>query len=364
MTNPSAADVGFETRPAMGGRSVGFMHLKRPRQLNALTVEMCESMLTRLGEWASDESIACVVLDGEGDKGFCAGGDVATAVRAIRAGGPQRYVYGDRLFSAEYRLVLAIFDFPKPLVSWMHGATMGAGLGLAVAAPHRIVSPGVRIAMPESRIGLFPDVGATWFLGRAPGNSGPLIALAGVVLNAADALFVGLADRACAQSRREEIYAALTAIDYDANPTINRLRVARVIDASQDGSGAGESELAPRIDALRRVGHASRVDDMRDAVATESVRDPWFANALSSLDAGSPTSLHVGFEHFRRMRGKSLREALAADLVLARAFMRGHDFQEGVRAALIDKDRRPAWSPPRLADVERQSVERHFTYER
>ena len=226
---------------------------------------------------------------------------------AIRHGGPQRYVYGDRLFSAEYRLVQSIFEFPKPFVSWIHGVTMGAGLGLAVAASHRIASPEVRIAMPESRIGLFPGVAATWFLGRAPANSGPFIALTGTVLNAADAMFTGLADWTLPQSRRDAVYAALAAIDYDADPTVNRARVARTIDAAQEWAtlaAIGDGELVPRLAALRRIGHAWTVEGFRAAVANESTRDNWFASALANLDDVSPTSIHVGFEHFRRMRAK------------------------------------------------------------
>jgi enoyl-CoA hydratase/carnithine racemase len=361
----NASDPGlvFEALPAGAGRGVGFVRLARPRQMNALTADMCDAMLAKLLEWASDESIACVVLDGVGEKAFCSGGDVVSLVRAIRQGGPQRYVYGDRLFSAEYRLVQSIFEFPKPFVSWMHGVTMGAGLGLAVAASHRIASPDVRIAMPESRIGLFPDVGATWFLGRAPANSGPFIALAGTVLNVADALFTGLADWALPQSLRDPVYDALAAIDYDADSTVNRARVARAIDAVQESATLAtidDGELAPRLAALRRIGQAWTVEEFRTAVASESARDTWFTSALANLDAGSPTSIHVGFEYFRRMRGKSLRDALATDLTLAKAFIRAHDFPEGVRAALIDKDRRPVWSAGTLAEITPDVIEAYF----
>jgi enoyl-CoA hydratase len=185
--------------------------------------------------------------------------------------------------------------------------------------------------------------------------------LSGTVLNAADALFTGLADWALPQSRRAHVYGALTAIDYVADSTENRERVARAIGAAQeDTSAVGDDELLPRLTALRRFGQACTVEQLRSAVASESARDPWFAGALSNLDAGSPTSLHVGFEHFRRMRGRSLREALSTDLKLAKAFVRGHDFPEGVRAALIDKDRRPAWSPATLGEVSPQGVVRHF----
>ena len=354
----------FDTQDAGSGLKLGFAHLARPRQMNALTVEMCEAMLVQFGEWASDEAIACVVLDADGDKAFCSGGDVVTAVRAIRDGGARRYVYGDRLFAAEYRLVQAMFEFPKPFVSWARGVTMGAGLGLAAAASHRIASPGVRMAMPESRIGLFPDVGAAWFLGRAPGNAGPLIALTGAVLNVADALFAGLTDWIVADDRREQVFAAFASAALTGDPRTDCARVANVIAAAAGRAATGapaDGELAQRHAAIHRIGRARSVEDLRTTLAREAEGDAWLTAALASFDAGSPTSLHVGFEHFRRMHGKSLRETLAADLVVARAFVRGHDFPEGVRAALIDKDRRPAWNPACFDGVSSAVVQAHFS---
>jgi enoyl-CoA hydratase/carnithine racemase len=341
---------------------VGILRLARPRQMNAVTADMCEAMLAQLQAWASDDSIGCVVLDGDGDRAFCSGGDVVAMARAIRAGGPQRYVYSDRGFAAEYRLVQSIFEFPKPLVSWAHGITMGAGFGLAMAASHRIVSPTLRLAMPESRIGLFPDVGATWFLGRAPGNCGPLIALSGAVLGAADALFTGLAGWQLPEALKEQTYAQLAASEMTGDAIADRAVVARAIAAAESSAGlaVAGSELSQRLDAIRRIGAARSVGDLRAALECEAQRDGWFAALAANIDAASPTSIHVGFEHFRRSRGKSLRETLATDLHLARAFVRGHDYPEGVRAALIDKDRRPDWQPARLADVSASTLAGYF----
>jgi enoyl-CoA hydratase/carnithine racemase len=330
--------------------------------MNALTLGMCEAMLSRLSDWASDESIACVVIDGDGERAFCAGGDVVAMVAAIRAGGPRRFVLADRQFDAEYRLVQAIAEFPKPVVAWVHGITMGAGVGLAVAASHRVVTPSVRMAMPESRIGLFPDVGAAHFLGRVVANAGPLIAAAGIELGANDALLCGLADDVLPDDAKAAMHAAIDAALADGDDVdLDRAIAAQLSAVTADARAIGPpGEIVRRIDALQRVGRARDVAALRAALVREASGDDWFASALSAIDAGSPTSIHVGFEHFRRSRRRSLRQTLAVDGVLARAFVRGHEFPEGVRAALIDKDRRPDWQPPRLDQVTRARVAAHF----
>ena len=329
--------------------------------MNALSLEMCEALLRQFSAWASDEAIACVVLDGDGERAFCAGGDVVTAVRAMRAGGSGRFVYADMLFAAEYRLVQAIFEYEKPFVSWMHGVTMGAGLGLGVAASHRIAASSLQWAMPESRIGLFPDVGATWFLARAPDNAGPFIALTGRILGAVDAIDTGIADWMVGADRTQAIYAALADTEIDSEPRVAHAQIAALMAGHHDPStGSSAGELRPRRSTLRMIGEARDVHAFDVALTRAAASDPWFADALANVEAASPTSICVGFEHFRRGRHRSFAETLAVDLVLARAFVRGHDFAEGVRAALIDRDRRPRWSPANLRDVSMASVDAYF----
>ena len=168
----SELPVLFEERRTANGRRIGFATLNRPKQLNAINLQMCELLLAQFRTWVSDEGIAAVVLDGAGEKGFSAGGDVAEVVRNVRGGGDQRYVYGDAFFDVEYQLDRLIHEYPKPLISYAHGITMGGGVGLTVGASHRLVSDRARIAMPEIHIGLFPDVGGGWFLNRTPGGTG------------------------------------------------------------------------------------------------------------------------------------------------------------------------------------------------
>ena len=358
----SDAPVLFEERDAAGGRRVGFARLNRPKQLNALNLAMCVQLLERLRSWASDESIAAVVLDGAGDKGFCAGGDVAEVIRQVRAGGPQRFVYGDAFFAVEYQLDLMLHAYPKPLLSYSHGVCMGGGVGLTVGASHRIVADGSRIAMPEIHIGLFPDVGGGFFLNRVPGGAGSVMALTGLAIDESDALFAGLADWHVPLQARDALYDALLALDWSGDAARDRAALTRLCVAQHRRFEAGlpESMLRRHFDTIRRVALQPDVAGVRDALLAVAAADAYFRAPADSLAHGSPTAARVTFEYLRRCRQRSLREVLELDLVLARRFQRGHDFPEGVRALLIDKDRAPKWSPARLDDVPQALVDAHF----
>ncbi len=363
MPDTAAAPVVFETRAAGGGLTVGFARLNRPRQLNAITLEMCELLFAQLRTWASDAAVAAVVLEGAGERGFCAGGDVAAVVEAVRAGGPQRYVYGDAFFETEYRLDYLIHSYPKPLVSFAHGVCMGGGVGLSVGASHRIVGDRARIAMPEIHIGLFPDVGGGFFLNRVPGGAGLVMALTGMHINEADALFAGLADFFVPDECRAEFIAALLELPWRGAAAADRAQLTRLCLAHHRRYRAGlpESNLRQYYDAIRFIASQPDVAGVRDALLAAADEDDYFRVPADNLANGSPTAARVSFEYLRRSRRLSLAEVLALDLVLATRFMRGQDFIEGVRALLIDKDRAPRWSPANFDEVDPASVEWHFT---
>ena len=354
----------FDERVSAGGRRVGFATLNRPRQLNALNLEMCTLMLERLRRWASDESIAAVVIDGAGDKGLCAGGDVAEVVRQVRAGGPQRFVYGDAFFDVEYQLDLLIHRFPKPVLSWAHGVCMGGGVGLAVGASHRVVSEGARIAMPEINIGLFPDVGGGWFLNRVPGGAGTVMALTGLIINEADAIFAGLADVFMPAEARAGLYGKLLDLAWTGDAATDREALSRLLlsEHRRYRTGLPVSNLQMYFDALRFIALQPTVVAVRDALLAAADEDEWFIAPAQSLAKGSPTGAHVIWEYLRRTRTMSLEQVLALDLTLARQFQRHPDFPEGVRALLIDKDRAPKWSPVQFDAVPRALVEAHFRW--
>jgi len=352
----------FEERDAARGLRVGFATLHRQRQVNALNLEMCQLMLDQFRRWASDERIAAVVLDGAGDKGLCAGGDVAEVIRHVRAGGPERFVYGDAFFAVEYQLDLAIHTFPKPFVSYSHGICMGGGLGLVAGASHRVVADGSRIAMPEIHIGLFPDVGGGWFLNRVPGGAGRVMALTGLAINEADAIFAGLADFFVPLEARDALYADLLAHDWRGDAAADRASLTRALLSRHRRYKAGlpTANLLQYFDAIRFVAMQPGVEGIRDALAAAAAEDPFFAAPAAALAGGSPTAAKVTLEYLRRARTMSLSEVLALDLVLARQYQRHPDFPEGVRALLIDKDRKPAWCPATLDEVGDALVSGHF----
>ena len=361
---PTAADeVLFETVDCPNAdRRIGIARLNRPAQLNALTLTMCQAMLERFRAWASDTSIACVMLAGNGAKGFCAGGDVAEVVRHVRAGGPARYVYGDAFFDVEYQLDLLIHLYPKPFVTWAHGVDMGGGVGLSVAGSERIVTEGLKLAMPEIHIGLFPDVGGGWFLNRVPGDAGVLLALTGATIDASDALYARLADHAIAHARQPEFVRRLAALDW-RGPVAAQRRVLRefcLAFAAESPLPLAEGPLRRLHDPVRRIGQQGDAAGVLDALREAAAREPWFEAPLRNLAQGSPTAARVSFEYLRRCRPLGIAQVLALDLTVAKQCQRHHDFPEGVRALLIDKTRDAAWSPARWDDVPDSLVAEFF----
>ena len=352
----------FEERETQSGHRIGVATLNRPKQLNALNLQMCQLMLDQFRAWVSDEGVVAVILDGAGDKGFCAGGDVAGVIREVRAGGPQRFVYGDAFFDVEYQLDRLIHEYPKPFISYSHGICMGGGVGLTVGASHRIVSDRSRIAMPEIHIGLFPDVGGGYFLNRVSGSAGCLMAMTGLTINEADAIFAGLADWFVPLEERSALYKKFDELLWTGSARKNRELLTQLLwgEHRRFHTGLPVSNLEQYFDAIRFISTQPSAIAVRDALQAAAADDPWFETPAASLANGSPTAAHVTYEYLRRCRLMSLREVLDLDLILAKQCQRHPDFPEGVRALLIDKDRKPAWSPSRFEDVDQALIDAHF----
>ncbi len=340
--------------------AVAIATLNRPKQLNALTLEMCQLLGKQLHAWANDESVQCVVLNAAGEKGFCAGGDVAEVIRHLRAGGDDRYVYGDAFFTTEYALDLLIHTFPKPIIALSHGVCMGGGVGLIAGASHRVFVEGSKIAMPEIHIGLFPDVGGGYFLNLLPDGIGALMALTGMIVTEGDAMHAGLADFVIAPEQQSRVIDTLVTLDWTDDSVTNHSLVTDTLGAMEDVEGDPPSELAAHADATRALATSATVIEYRGALNTLATREAYFASAAKNLAQGSPTAAHVTFEYLRRARGLAIDEVLAMDLVLAKQFQRHHDFSEGVRALLIDKDRSPKWVPSGWHEINDALVNAHF----
>jgi len=362
MVDPSAAPIQFREVACAGGRKIGFARLNAEKALNALSLDMIRPLDARLRAWAADEALACVVLDGAGEKAFCAGGDIRALYKAMRehpgdAANPQTLAF----FSEEYRLDYLIHTYPKPLLVWGGGIVMGGGLGLLAGASHRVVTETSRIAMPEISIGLFPDVGGSWFLRRMPGHAGLFVALTGVSLNGRDARYVGLADHLLLAKERESVFEQLCGLPWRQEPQENRALLTGLLDgfpAAQSAAPAGNVERhAAIIDAM------CAADSLAEVVARierEAGDDAWLKRGADTLKSGSPTTAALIWELSRRARELALADVFRLELIVALQCCAHPDFAEGVRALLIDKDNAPRWTPATLAQVEPAWVAEHF----
>ena len=302
-------------------RHAGRITLTRPRALNALTHEMANAIKAALDGWRDDPAVRLVIIDAEGDRAFCAGGDIAAVYHGGRAGD---HGIGQRFFADEYRMNATIKDYPKPVVAFMQGFVMGGGVGIGGHASHRVVGDTTQVAMPESGIGLIPDVGGTWLLARAPGRIGEYLGLTGARMGAGDAIHAGFAD----------IY--LPEAEWDAEKD----RLAETGDAS----------------ALRRQAPPPAALESRDlsafggrtveeiVAALEHAGDD---EALKPIRRNSPLSMAATLAMVRAARGDlRMHESLSREYRFTHRATAGSDFLEGVRAQIIDKDRNPSWKAP------------------
>lgn len=353
--------VQFEQRKAANGKRIGIATLNAPKALNALSQQMIDVLDPKLREWAADETIACVVLQGAGDKAFCAGGDIIHLYESMREhpGGPNPFA--ERFFETEYRLDYLIHTYPKPVLAWLNGIVMGGGLGVAAGASHKVVTQHSRIAMPELTIGFFPDVGGTWFLNHMPGRIGLYLGLTGANLNAADALYVGLADFFIQADRREDITETLTSIAWTGTAELDHSLLSLALRRLEDEGNAAipDSPIAGHLGLIEHVTDAAGVAEMKQALEDRS-QDEWAHKGLQNLEYASPTSAAVFLRQLRQGRHLSLAQCFQREYHMAIQFTRHPDFPEGIRALLIDKDRAPQWQPATLEALDEDQVAAHF----
>ncbi|KQR25935.1 enoyl-CoA hydratase/isomerase family protein [Microbacterium sp. Leaf151] len=336
----------------VGGRGgLGHLTLNRPAAINALDLGMIRALHLTLDRWESDTDVDIVLLDGAGERGFCAGGDVR-ALHEMVVGGRVDEVHA--FFREEYALDHRIATSKKPVVAIADGVCMGGGIGLAGHAAIRIVTERSRLAMPETRIGLTPDVGGSWLLGRAPGRIGEYLALTGGTMDAADALYAGFADHMVPTAHLPALYEAL---EYRADPSSPTELVLLFDETPEPSRFETEREwIDEAFSAADVPGILERLRARPEAEAQQTAE---------VLATASPTALTVTLEAVRRARElPSLRAALAQEygLVLWFAFTQP-DLVEGIRAQVVDKDRSPSWSPVRLDDLPAERVTEAFAYE-
>ena len=351
-----AADpvVLLEERAAADGRRIGIATLNSPRSLNGLSLEMARLLDAQLVAWAADDAIAMVVLQGNGEKAFCAGGDLHSLYKsmvAYREAGATDVLdnaYAAEFFEVEYRLDFRIHAYPKPVLCWGHGIVMGGGIGLMSGASHRVVSERSKLAFPEVTVGLFPDVGGSWLLSRVPDRAGLFLAATGALLGPGDAIHAGLADAHLPEASRDEMFAALLAETWDAAAQANHARLSALL--SRFAAPVATGPLQQHAQIVAAVCAHERLEDIVEAIARlDAGDDAWLSAAQKTLAAGSPGSVRLGYELQTRAAGMSLAEVFRMEYIAALHCAAHGDFAEGIRALLIDKDRKPKWEPATLA---------------
>ncbi|HEY2884840.1 MAG TPA: enoyl-CoA hydratase/isomerase family protein [Rhizomicrobium sp.] len=322
--------------------AVGLITLNRPKALNALTHAMCVSMKDQLATWASDDAVKCVVIQGTGERAFCAGGDIRTLYDSGKAGTP----YAVEFYRDEYLLNAAIKHHPKPYVALLRGFVMGGGVGVSLHGSHRVADETMLFAMPETGIGLFPDVGGSFFLPRLPGETGMYLGLTGTRLKTGDALLAGLATHFVPAASREILLAAL---------------------ADGTSPDAALNELAKPMDAEALPNHQAKIDRIFSNTSVEAIlaaldadSSPWAGETAKAMRTKSATATKLAFRQIRNGKTLNFDDCMRMEYRMVHRVIAGHDFYEGVRATIIDKDGAPKWKPASLAEVGERDIDAYF----
>jgi enoyl-CoA hydratase len=333
---------------------LGIVTLNRPKALNTLSLAMYRVMDPKLLEWGRDPRVRAIVVQGAGDRAFCAGGDVR-AIYDARSHPPGAGDYKADFFREEYRLIQRVHRFPKPYIALMDGIAMGGGMGVSVNGSHRVASERSLCAMPEVHIGLFPDVGATRYLNLCPGRVGLYLALTGVRIKAADMLYCGFATHYARHERIADLTSALSAIEWRAGE--ERAQADAVLARFHEDPGA--PPLASLREQIDRCFAGETVEAILDALAKDG--SDWARETRATVERASPVSLKITFHQMKLGDARmDIETALALEYRMTQHVMAAHDFFEGIRAMLVDKDQKPRWEPASLAGVAEAQVARYF----
>jgi enoyl-CoA hydratase len=340
----SESEILFERRGA-----AGVVTLNRPQALNAVTHAMVRALRIQLDDWADDPAITRVVVSAAGERAFSAGGDIRALYELGKAG---RHEEALQFWRDEYPLNAVIKNFRKPYVSLIDGIVMGGGVGVSVHGSHRVAGDRYNFAMPEVGIGFFPDVGATWLLPRMPGELGTYCALTGERFGIADACAAGIATHRIPSARFPAVLDGLS----------GTVSVDAVLAAFNEL--VGEGPIMARRGAIDRLFAGERVEDILVALEREATFGnsdaEWAAKTTAAIQSKSPLSLKLALAQVRRGKTWDFETCMRAEFRIVSRVIHGHDFYEGVRAVIVDKDNQPRWQPAKLAEVSEAEVERHF----
>lgn len=336
-------EILFERRGPMG-----LVTLNRPKALNALTHGMVKALARQLADWEHDPAVRHVVVTANGDKAFCAGGDILKLYemgKAGKAGSPEQLAF----FADEYRLNATIKRYPKPYVAILDGIVMGGGVGISVHGSHRVGSERIVFAMPEVGIGFFPDVGGTYFLPRMPNQTGTYVALTGGRLKQADCQWAGITTHCASSASLAELVQALGETD-DVDVTLAAFAV-----------DPGPASLAAQAGVIAEAfGRASVAEILAALDGLTGADGEWAQKTAATIRARSPMSVEIAFRQMREGPVLDFDACMRLEFRIVSRIMTDHDFYEGVRAVLVDKDNRPQWSPDTLQALDRRAIDAHF----
>lgn len=341
-------EIIFTELPGVAG-NVGCVTLNRPQTLNAMTTHMCQQLDEKLKQWETDKAIKAVVIRGNGERAFCAGGDI----RHFYERGHTDLTSSKKFFWHEYRLNRRVFHFPKPYIALMHGITMGGGAGVSIHGSHRIAAENFIFAMPETGIGFHPDIGACYFLPRCMDKTGWYLGLTGMQIKADDAHHIGIVDAIVAQKKFSSLIEKLCATALGEDPCA---RVTEIINAFV--ISPNPAPLAEHRVAIDHCFSQNSINEILTALQTSHT--PWAKQIFEILQSRSPTSLLIAFRQLQESSTLSFDECIRLDYRITLHFLQQHDFYEGIRAAIIDKDRQPKWQPATLSEINPAAIDKYF----
>ena len=353
----------FRELESVSDKKIGVATLNSEKSLNALSLDMVELLTPQLTEWQQRDDIALVMLEGAGEKAFCAGGDVVQLFNAGVSAGHGNYSADiENFFTKEYQLDYLIHTYNKPILLWGHGIVMGGGLGLLAGASHRVVTEKSRIAMPEITIGLYPDVGGTYFLNQMPEGCGLFLGLTGASINAADAKYVNLADHFVLNERKGELLEKLLVTTWGNTAALNhqKLTDALIEFETTDQIQMPTGNVSQYKNFMTELAQKATASSAVAAILDYATEDKWLSKAKQSLSHGSALTAHIVFQQLQVGKELSLAECFQFELGLSCNCSAIGEFTEGVRALLIEKDNQPKWIYETVHDVQQEMVDRMF----
>lgn len=353
----------FELIQCKNEKQIGVITLNSERSLNALSHEMVNKIYPQLVQWQNDSKIVAVFLQGAGEKALCAGGDIVYLYKSLPEVNGDSAPQIQRFFCDEYKLDHLIHTYTKPFIVWGNGIVMGGGLGLMAGGSHRIVTQNTRIAMPEISIGLYPDVGGSYFLNKMPDNSGLFLGLTGASINAADSLYTNLADHYINHELKLDFITKLMLTEWSKDDIENKKIVSAVLTRieSQNKVLLPTSNVERYAAEINQITNYETLNEIVDALSEAKIENKWFMRAQSALNKGSALSAAITHKLLKKTKQYTLEECFQLEFIISTRCSEFGEFKEGVRALLIDKDNQPAWRYENSRAVDESVLEWFFT---